>query len=173
MLAAASSATATAAKGEWLLGRRKDPRAAEWWGSGGTMSAEAVREAAASLTELQRYVLLEGGVEDDTEGRAFVNGYAWDNTEEGVYVSAISGAPLFSSRDKMEDPYLGWPGFRAPIDPKNIVVRKDPRGADSTEVLDRASMTHLGHIVDDLGDAKHYCINAASMRFVPKGTALP
>merc|ERR1711920_1055691 len=145
-----------------------DPRAAQWWGTGGTMSQEAVREKAASLTDLQRYVLLEGGVEDDTDGRAFANGYDWDNTQEGVYVSAISGVPLFASKDKMQEPWLGWPGFRAPIDPKRLVVRPDPRDGTSVEVLDAASMTHLGHIMDPIGDSNHYCINAASLRFVPK-----
>lgn len=140
--------------------------AKEWWGKGGTMSAEDVQKAASSLTPLQRYVLLEGGVEDDTDDRKFANGYEWDNTEEGVYVSAISGVPLFSSRTKIQDPWLGWPGFSAPIDLKNVVLRQDPRG-ENIEVLDRASMTHLGHIVDDLDSKKHYCINAASLRFVP------
>ena len=154
--------------GWWLKERKKDPLAEERWGVGGTMRREEVEQAAANLTDLQRYVLLEGGVEDDTDGRRFVNGYEWDNTEEGVYVSAISGVPLFSSSKKMTDPKLGWPGFTAPIDPKRLVLRPDPRDGISREVLDAASRTHLGHIVDDGGDQTHYCINAASLRFVPK-----
>mmetsp|Transcript_126106 Transcript_126106/g.251825 ORF Transcript_126106/g.251825 Transcript_126106/m.251825 type:complete len:244 (-) Transcript_126106:63-794(-) len=166
LLAAASGAQPASAyeRFDWLSQRKKDPLAAERWGRGGTMSEAAVQQAAASLTPLQRYVLLEGGVEDDTDGRRFVNGYEWDNTESGVYVSAISGVPLFSSRDKMEDPRIGWPGFRAPIDRQRLVVRSDPRDGVSVEVLDRASMTHLGHILSTDG---HYCINAASLRFIP------
>eukprot|EP00415_Alexandrium_ostenfeldii_P003294 UN3294 len=66
----------------------------------------------------------------------------------------------------MEDGRLGWPGFRAPIDSKRILSRPDPRDGISREVLDRASMTHLGHIVDFDGKT-HYCINAAALRFVP------
>lgn len=159
------------AKFDWLSVRRVDPMAKEWWGTGGTMSAEEVQKAASSLTPLQRYVLLEGGVEDDTDGRAFANGYSWDNRETGVYVSAISGVPLFSSDAKIDDDRLGWPGFVAPIDPKKIVLRPDPRDGISREVLDRASMTHLGHIVDDVDDTEHYCINAASLRFIPKASS--
>jgi len=129
------------------------------------MTEAAVHEAVAPLTPLQRYVLLEGGVEDDTDGRRFVNGYEWDNRESGVYVSAVSGVPLFSSRDKIDNPRIGWPGFRTPIDIERLVIRPDPRTPACTEVLDRASMTHLGHIVDK----EHYCINAASLRFIPAG----
>jgi len=149
LLVVLSAAKASVAKGEWLRLRKRDPRDAEWWGKGGTMSAEAVQKAASTLTELQRYVLFDGGVEDDTDGRRFANGYEWDNSQEGVYVSAISGVPLFSSKDKMDESWLGWPGFRAPIDSKRLVVRPDPRDGTSVEVLDAASMTHLGHILDE------------------------
>mmetsp|Transcript_105563 Transcript_105563/g.340441 ORF Transcript_105563/g.340441 Transcript_105563/m.340441 type:complete len:254 (-) Transcript_105563:89-850(-) len=165
LAAAAPGARSAGARVDWLSGRKKDPRFKEWWGRGGsTMSEAAVQEAAASLTPLQRYVVLEGGVEDDTEGRRFANGYPWDNTESGVYVSVVSGVPLFASRDKLEDPRIGWPGFRGPIDAERLVIRPDPRTPDCIEVLDRASMTHLGHIV---GSDAHYCINAASLRFIP------
>eukprot|EP00930_Biecheleria_cincta_P072088 TRINITY_DN59533_c0_g1_i1.p1 TRINITY_DN59533_c0_g1~~TRINITY_DN59533_c0_g1_i1.p1 ORF type:complete len:257 (+),score=32.45 TRINITY_DN59533_c0_g1_i1:71-841(+) len=164
-LAAASDSRSARSRIDWLAIRTVDPRAKEWWGRGGTMSESEVQKAVALLSPLQQYVLLEGGVEDDTDGRKFVNGYDWDNTESGVYVSAVSGAPLFSSRDKMEDA-VGWPGFRAPISLQSVVIRPDPRDPPetaSTEVLDRKSMTHLGHILDD----GHYCINAASLRFIP------
>eukprot|EP00933_Yihiella_yeosuensis_P015044 TRINITY_DN13240_c0_g1_i1.p1 TRINITY_DN13240_c0_g1~~TRINITY_DN13240_c0_g1_i1.p1 ORF type:complete len:285 (+),score=51.87 TRINITY_DN13240_c0_g1_i1:122-976(+) len=173
---------AAGAKGEWLEGRQKDPQADLWWGKGGTMSSDEMKKASESLTPLQKYVLFQGGVEDDTDDRKFAGGAPWDNTRKGVYVSTVSGTPLFSSNAKMEDA-VGWPGFTAPIDSKRLLLRPDPRDKQQypdnpltwqTEVLDRASMTHLGHILDDSVPGKaetagktHYCINAASLRFIP------
>merc|ERR1712008_504383 len=155
------------------IGRKVDPRVKQWWGQGGTM------KAVSSLTPLQKYVLLEGGTEDDTDDRQFVNGYPWDNEQKGVYVSAVSGVPLFSSTAKLTDA-RGWPGFSGPINMENVIIRPDPKdvvvfpdceACRSREVVDRASMTHLGHLVDDIPSGEHYCINAASLRFIPGDTS--
>ena len=54
---------------------------------------------------------------------AFHNPY-WNNHEKGIYVSAATGKPLFSSDAKF-DSGTGWPSFFKPIDPKAIMIVKD------------------------------------------------
>ncbi|MDP3857506.1 MAG: bifunctional peptide-methionine (S)-S-oxide reductase MsrA/peptide-methionine (R)-S-oxide reductase MsrB [Stagnimonas sp.] len=104
----------------------------------------------------------------DTE-RAYSNRY-WDNYAPGLYVDVVTGEPLFSSTDKY-DSKCGWPSFTKPIDP--AVVRDVPDlsyGMVRTEVRSRVGNSHLGHVFDD-GPADRgglrYCINSASIRFVP------
>lgn len=116
------------------------------------------------LTEEQKYVLLHDGTE-----RAFDNEY-WDNKEPGIYVDAITGAALFSSTDKF-DSGTGWPSFTKPIDENFTTTHTDTKfGMSRTEVRSSHSDGHLGHVFDD-GPAdkggKRYCINSASLRFVP------
>ncbi|WP_082967457.1 peptide-methionine (R)-S-oxide reductase MsrB [Paenibacillus oryzae] len=107
-------------------------------------------------------------VNNDTE-HAFSNEY-WDNYEPGLYVDITTGEPLFSSRDKY-DSGCGWPSFTKPIVPEVVTYKEDKSfGMERTEVRSRAGEIHLGHVFDD-GPAdrggKRYCINSASIRFVP------
>lgn len=116
------------------------------------------------LTEEQKYVMLGDGTE-----RPFHNKY-WDNHEAGIYVDAITGEPLFSSTDKY-DSGTGWPSFTKPIDTNFTATKTDSTlGMSRTEVRSSSSGGHLGHVFDD-GPAdkggKRYCINSASLRFVP------
>lgn len=98
----------------------------------------------------------------------FQNAY-WDNHEDGIYVDVVSGEPLFSSKDKF-DSGSGWPSFTRPLEP-NITEKSDTTyGMKRVEVRSKNADSHLGHVFDDGPRAQgglRYCINSASLRFVP------
>ena len=92
--------------------------------------------------------------------------------EPGLYVDIVTGEPLFLSGDKF-DSGCGWPSFSRPIAPEVVVEYPDTSyGLSRTEVRSRVGDTHLGHVFTDgpaeLGGLR-YCINSASLRFIPYG----
>ena len=92
------------------------------------------------------------------------------NDEPGLYVDIVSGEPLFTSADKF-DSGCGWPSFSKPVDDGFLnEVRDTSHGMIRTEVRSVHGDSHLGHVFPDgpidRGGLR-YCINSASLRFVP------
>ncbi len=101
---------------------------------------------------------------------AFLNEYQ-NKFEPGIYVDITNGEPLFISTDKFESG-CGWPAFSKPIN-KNIISELPDHsfGLNRTEVRSRKGNSHLGHVFDD-GPKEYgglrYCINSASLKFIPE-----
>ncbi|TAL83729.1 MAG: peptide-methionine (R)-S-oxide reductase [Beijerinckiaceae bacterium] len=93
------------------------------------------------------------------------------NKEAGIYVDIVSGEPLFASSDKFESG-CGWPSFSKPIDHSNVnELRDTTHGMIRTEVRSTHGDSHLGHVFPDGPRDRgglRYCINSASLRFVPR-----
>jgi peptide-methionine (R)-S-oxide reductase len=123
------------------------------------------KEAIANLTPEQFRVTQESGTERPGTG-AYLN-----NKEPGIYVDIVSGEPLFASSHKFESG-CGWPSFTKPIEPAHVKELQDTSyGMVRTEVRSAHGDSHLGHVFPDGPRDRgglRYCINSASLRFVPR-----
>jgi peptide-methionine (R)-S-oxide reductase len=129
------------------------------------MTYRKTDEAVARLSPEQFRVTQQNGTERPGTGALL------HEDRPGIYVDIVSGEPLFASSAKFES-HCGWPSFTKPIEPANVQELRDPsHGMDRTEVRSAHGDSHLGHVFTD-GPRDHgglrYCINSASLRFVPR-----
>lgn len=121
-------------------------------------------ELAQTLSKVQYEVTQNSATEPP-----FGNEY-WNEFRNGIYVDITTGEPLFVSTDKFESG-CGWPSFSKPIDTSAIKNIKDKsHGMIRTEVRSKNSDSHLGHVFEDGPKERgglRYCINSASLRFIP------
>ena len=115
------------------------------------------------LTPIQYKVTQENATE-----RPFQNEYN-NEFREGIYVDVISEKVLFSSKDKF-DSHCGWPSFTKPLDETEVIEKHDhSHGMIRTEIRSPDADSHLGHVFDDGPNGQlRYCINSASLLFIPK-----
>lgn len=128
------------------------------------MNEKDKQERLSLLTDIQYKVTQENATE-----RPFNNEY-WNNHQQGIYVDIVSGEVLFSTMDQY-DAGCGWPSFTKPLNPGEVTEHKDTsHGMLRVEVRSNQADSHLGHVFTD-GPAEsgglRYCINSASLRFIP------
>ncbi len=133
---------------------------------GTKMSYTKSDDAVSRLTPEQFRVTQQNGTE-----RPFTGEYD-DHYAPGIYVDIVSGEPLFASSAKFSSG-CGWPSFSKPIVAAHVNELRDiSHGMIRTEVRSAHGDSHLGHVFPDgpreMGGLR-YCINSASLRFVPRG----
>ncbi|WP_417626337.1 peptide-methionine (R)-S-oxide reductase MsrB [Pararhodobacter aggregans] len=129
------------------------------------MTYSKTKDALDRLTPEQFRVTQQNGTE-----RPYTNEFD-EHFEPGIYVDIVSGEPLFGSSAKYNSG-CGWPAFTKPIIPAHVVEKRDlTHGMIRVEVRSAHGDSHLGHVFPDgprdQGGLR-YCINSASLRFIPK-----
>lgn len=115
------------------------------------------------LTPEQYRVLRKQGTEPPFCGNLL------DNKQEGAYVCAGCGLPLFASNSKFNS-QSGWPSFFQPIAPNNVVQHADDsHGMRRVEIVCARCDGHLGHVFPDgpRPTGLRFCLNSEALIFSP------
>jgi peptide-methionine (R)-S-oxide reductase len=116
------------------------------------------------LTPEQYHILREKGTEAPYTGKLL------HNEAQGTYVCPVCGNELFKSGTKFESG-TGWPSFYDIASTGAVkLVPDDSHGMHRTEVLCSVCGSHLGHLFNDAVDqptGQRFCINSASLAFMP------
>jgi peptide-methionine (R)-S-oxide reductase len=144
--------------------------------------SQIIRESAL-LPDASRAILLGGLTEKSYTGR-YLDGQRYNLKDEGIYVCALGGLPLFRSEHKFVSG-TGWPSFYDVFDDSHLIQIIEPNGA--TEVICARSGCHIGHVFPDTpppalqrkfladGITKYdkkrffrFCVNAGALQFIPR-----
>ncbi|MFB6108168.1 MAG: peptide-methionine (R)-S-oxide reductase MsrB [Haloplanus sp.] len=112
------------------------------------------------LSDEEYHILRERGTEPKFSGDHL------DRKEDGTYVCAACGTPLFDADTKFESG-SGWPSFADAIEGAVEFETDTRHGMTRTEVTCARCGGHLGHVFDDGPEptGQRYCINSLALDF--------
>lgn len=118
------------------------------------------------LSDFEKYIIIEKGTEPPFTGK-YNKHY-----EKGTYLCKQCDSPLFRSDSKF-DSGCGWPAFDDEIE--NAIKYLPDADGKRTEIVCANCGGHLGHVFHNEGFTKknkRYCVNSASLNFIPNSKTI-